>query len=560
MRKICHKQQFRGKITSKFNLLSVSLILISSLGIAGFILHRDVRNQYADLLEHGRSVAFILAQNSEYGIYTENQDYLGHLLGSALSDQHVAYAAVYSADHRILISRSLNPNLSIDNAISDLDRDLGRRNGEGRFVKTPDGNEYTDIVVPVLISPGNVLIAEESPAASEYEALIGYVRVGLSHQVFRARLNAFLLSGILFTLGVLLVGSIITIILSRQIVSPITRLARVATEVSDGNLDHHIEIRTNDEVAELSAAFNLMLSRMRAYRAEVKVYQRTLEDKVDQRTQELHVAMDRAVRLANEARAANIAKSEFLANMSHELRTPLNHIIGFTELALDGDTCESSYAQREYLNDVLQSSRHLLSLINDILDLSKVESGKIELDISNVDLEHLMESSLVMFKEKRVKHRIKLSSDADGVPPGLAADERKLKQVLYNLVSNAVKFTPDGGSVRLSAVSVSRENGSFANKSGKLVSIPTGARGSLAESASYVMISVEDTGIGVEPEYHEKIFEPFVQVESSSSRRFQGTGLGLSLTKRLVELHEGAIWVESDGDGEGSVFKLMIPI
>ena len=156
------------------------------------------------------------------------------------------------------------------------------------------------------------------------------------------------------------------------------------------------------------------------------------------------------------AEGANRAKSEFLANMSHELRTPLNHIMGFTELVVDKKFGDLNEVQTEYLGDVLQSSRHLLSLINDILDLSKVEAGKLELELANVNLVALMESSLVMVKEKAIKHGIALSVNTDGIPEVIRADERKLKQIMYNLLSNAVKFTPDGGAVSVRAREVDR--------------------------------------------------------------------------------------------------------
>jgi len=232
-----------------------------------------------------------------------------------------------------------------------------------------------------------------------------------------------------------------------------------------------------------------------------------------------------------DAERANETKSEFLANMSHELRTPLNHIIGFTEVVVDGHFGELNHQQKEYLGDSLASSRHLLSLINDILDLSKVEAGKLELQPSTVDLGMLLENSMVMVKEKALKHGINLSCKINGIPETINADERKLKQVLYNLMSNAVKFTPDGGKISVTAQ---------------------------ACNSSGVEICVSDTGIGVCPENMERIFSPFEQVEVSKSRKYQGTGLGLSLTKRLVELHGGKIWAESEGEGKGATFKFTI--
>ena len=151
------------------------------------------------------------------------------------------------------------------------------------------------------------------------------------------------------------------------------------------------------------------------------------------------------------AEASSRTKSEFLANMSHELRTPLNHIIGFTDLVLSRSFGELTAEQEEFLRDVLASSRHLLSLINDVLDLSKVEAGRMELELSEVRIRELLENSLVMVKEKALKHQLRLAVELDGVPEQLLADERKIKQVIYNLLSNAVKFTPAGGEVRLGA-------------------------------------------------------------------------------------------------------------
>ena len=265
------------------------------------------------------------------------------------------------------------------------------------------------------------------------------------------------------------------------------------------------------------------------------------------------------------AEAANKAKSEFLANMSHELRTPLNHIIGFTELVLDKNFGELNELQEEYLNDVHHSSRHLLSLINDILDLSKVEAGKLELEPTDVNLQELLENSLVMIKEKAMKQGIKLFTDTDGVPATVNADERKLKQIMYNLLSNAVKFTSEGGEIRLTANKVAgaelRVTGSE-HAPEEYVKHFTGqaTRNTQCATGDFIEISVTDTGIGLKKEDLERIFSPFDQVDSSPSRRYQGTGLGLSLTKSLVALHGGRIWVESDGEGKGSTFIFTIPL
>ncbi len=234
---------------------------------------------------------------------------------------------------------------------------------------------------------------------------------------------------------------------------------------------------------------------------------------------------------------ANQAKSEFLANMSHELRTPLNHIIGFTELVADQHFGPLNETQADYLHDVLHSSQHLLELINDILDLSKVEAGKMAVDPSDFQLLEVLEGSLTMVKEKSLKHGIQLNLETRKAPEFIHADKRKFKQILYNLLSNAVKFTPDGGRVSLTAAKIPADNGD-------------GPR---------VEISVKDSGIGIASGDLERIFNTFEQVESSAARQFDGTGLGLALSRRLVEMHDGRIWAESEGPNRGSRFVFTLP-
>jgi signal transduction histidine kinase len=227
---------------------------------------------------------------------------------------------------------------------------------------------------------------------------------------------------------------------------------------------------------------------------------------------------------------ANQHKSEFLANMSHELRTPLNAIIGFSEVLLQRMFGELNPKQDEYLQDVLSSGRHLLSLINDILDLSKVEAGRMELELARFDLPQAMQDTLVLVRERAARHGIDLHLEVDGGVGEIVADERKIKQVMLNLLSNAVKFTPEGGRVDVRTV-------------------PTDGG---------VEVSVADTGIGIAPENQELIFEEFRQVGGDYAHKREGTGLGLTLARRFVELHGGRIWVKSQ-PGQGSTFTFSIP-
>ena len=265
--------------------------------------------------------------------------------------------------------------------------------------------------------------------------------------------------------------------------------------------------------------------------------------------------MEELEKARQRAEAANKAKSSFLADMSHELRTPLNAIIGFSEVLLDKELSETTELQEEYLKDIRQSGWHLLNLIDEILDLAKVESGRMELRREPVSVKALCDAGLVMVREKARKRGLQLECDADSLPPCLALDERKVKQVIFNMLSNAVKFTPAGGSVCVRASYVDDDTGELGLGEGT-----ADANADRKERPQgVVVVEVEDTGVGIHPDQMESLFETFTQGEHEAQDGSAGTGLGLPLSRRLTELHGGQLTGESDGPEKGARFTAAFP-
>ncbi len=297
--------------------------------------------------------------------------------------------------------------------------------------------------------------------------------------------------------GALVLALLLGFVLSWSLIGPIQQIDTRVAAIASGDFSGRVEVDNRDELGALGTNVNRMNDELR--------------------------------RLYTELEAASQHKSEFLANMSHELRTPLNAIIGFSQVLRDEMVGSVNDKQAEYLDDITSSGNHLLSLINDVLDLAKVEAGQVELEVHPFSLREALERGVVMVRERATEEGVRVAFAADPEVDVVDGDERRIKQVIFNLLSNAVKFTPAGGEVDVSATRVNGE----------------------------VRVSVADTGPGVAPEDRDRIFEEFQQSESGVGLR-EGTGLGLSLSKRYVELHGGRIWLESEL-GHGSTFSFALP-
>ncbi len=340
--------------------------------------------------------------------------------------------------------------------------------------------------------------------------------------VYSQQIKFLLIGGI----GIISLLVLLYLSLNFYMVKPVAKLARITQAVAKGDFSHRVNIRSKNELGELGRSVNRMIESLAAQSDQLQSKVKELEQ-VNLDLQE----REHEVRLTNQQlETANRLKSQFLATMSHELRTPLNSIIGFSELLEDETYGVLNTKQTKYVGNIIISSKHLLQLINDILDLAKVESGTIEVHPEPLVLREAMQSVKNVVEPLAIKKDIEVSIHAGEDAQSISADPARFKQILYNLLSNAIKFTPAGGRVMIE----STRNGGF------------------------VEISVSDTGIGIGQGDHERIFSEFLQVEGSYARKYEGTGLGLALTKKLVELHGGRIWVQSV-PGQGSKFTFTIP-
>ena len=312
------------------------------------------------------------------------------------------------------------------------------------------------------------------------------------------------------------------------------------------------------EYVALKRTHTVMESNME--RMESEIYRRAQEvqranQQLAEAAEELKARNDEIVRKNTELDYVNRAKSEFLANMSHELRTPLNSIIGFSDILKGGLAGQLSPKQLDLLGYVSQSGQHLLALINDILDLSKVEAGKMDLNLATVDIETVLKSGLTILREKALLRGIELQLDVAPELKTMYADERKLKQIVYNLMSNAIKFSLTSTLIRISARRVARAMVGRTDDPRPCRILPMAP----ADYPAFLELSVADQGLGISPEGLARLFQPFSQVDSGLARKFEGTGLGLVMVMRLTELHGGCVGVSSQ-EGTGSCFTVWLPM
>ncbi len=549
--------RFRTKV-----LLSIiPMILALCILFGGMSLYQHNRLLRSEFVKRGKALASNLAASGELGVFSEDERLLNAALRGITGEEDVAYVFIYNDVGKRLIGGGkafAQPGFASSAEILSREirlRMLTDRQSVSKTVTDAGAESFLEFYAPILSTEVRLVeeqyfgIPESAQAPGENRTrVIGIAKVGLSMRNIDAHSAHLIRLWAILSVVFLAAGALAAYALSRKITQPITRLTESTARMAEGQIDQEIPVDSRDELGTLATTYNNMaktLKRTLDERArvatELRDLNRNLEDRIRERTSQLEESNRELAR-------ASRHKSEFLANMSHELRTPLNAILGFTELIIDGVYGKVPDELGESIQDIHINGRHLLRLINDVLDLSKIEAGQMRLNLGEYSIQSLIDSVLSATRSLATEKRLELVGRVEPDLPVVWGDNKRMTQVLMNLVGNAIKFTPGGGCVTVTAKVV---QGSRCRVQG--LELDT------QQPPDLIEISVADTGIGIPAEELKSIFSEFRQVDSSITREYGGTGLGLSIAKRLVEMHEGSIWAESQV-GKGSIFYFQIPL
>jgi len=537
MKKIFYSLSISNKLAVVF------LFLLFMMGVGGLVglynagqLANVTKRLYTDSFKRGETLSSVenefLSARQEMFLHTIISDPSSKSYLEGSIDEHRNKIIKLLGEYKVMgvasghermydeLLANLDRYWSIHERVEEISR-LGERDAALSIIRMEGNKSFTDSVNSLK----KLLKEERDTAYTAYQ-----------ESDFFAKL--IIIVTFAFTLVAIIVAGGLWLTLTRSLVKPILAIEESAKKIAQGDLRQRVPIAAEDEIGNLAAEFNRMAE-------SLENYYNTLEKKVSQRTEALRHANAELsknkieLEFANmELQEANRMKSQFLANMSHELRTPLNSIIGFSELLQEKAFGALNERQMQYVEYVHSSGSHLLQLINNILDLSKIEAGRMELIKEDFSVMEVLGELLGIIKPLAHEKNIVIESKSVPASPKLRADKAKFKQVMLNLLSNAVKFNVSGGTIRVDWETMEEPSGMSVER--------------------FIVFRISDTGIGIKGEDKGRLFKEFEQIDSSITREYGGTGLGLVLTKRLVELHNGLIWVDSE-PGRGSTFSVKLP-
>ncbi len=533
--------------------ISLIIIVICSL-LSGYFISQRAGSMGNFLVEKGTILAKNIAYNGRHLIFIEDLEGLGKLIDGVMAVEEVVYVVITGPEGKqlaakskeglypdpvfaktLLQSSSSEPVITPFTVFESKQQEIHKTRGMvGRALVPVAREALYDFAVPVmrrslpepLIQP----FSFETPVLPSSAQVYGVVQIGMTKTKMQAALNALVLKAALITALIILCGIALTVVLARRIITPLKSLAGVAERIAEGDLTVSVTPTTDDEVGQLTDIFNRMVGSLkerdlaitRAYQ-QLEQLMQTLEQRVRERTLDLEAANARL-------RELDELKSAFVSTVSHELRTPMTSIKGYVDNILDGLTGVLTEKQSYYLGRVKHNVERLTRMINDLLDLSRIEAGRVELHLGAVCTRDLITDVAESFQRIAQEKGITLRTESSGELTPVRGDRDKLHQVLTNLIQNAIKFTPTKGEVRVESC------------------VQDGA----------VQISVSDTGCGIPPHELDRVFDRFYRGESVPTED-RGSGLGLPIAKSLVELHGGRIWAESV-PGQGSRFFFTLPI